>query len=218
MFCHNIVKSLKDQGKEGWLKQQERSDLAAAAEAVYIYIYIYIYIIWMWELDSEESWAPKNWCFWTVMMEKILVSPLDCKEILPVHSEGDQPWVFIGRTDAEAEIQYFGHHIQRVDSLKKTLMLGGIGGRRRSGRLLQWNEMARWHHQLYGHEFVWTPGVANGQGGPACCNSWGRRIGHNWATELTDRNKGGRREVQDGEHVYTCGRFTLMYGKTNKIL
>ena len=68
------------------------------------------------------------------MMEKILVSPLDCKEILPVHSEGDQPWVFIGRTDAEADIQYFGHHIQRVDSLKKTLMLGGIGGRRRRGR------------------------------------------------------------------------------------
>ena len=69
-----------------------------------------------------------------MVLEKTLESPLNCKEILPVHSEGDQPWVFIGRTDAEAEIQYFGHHIRRVDSLKKTLMLGGIVGRRRSGR------------------------------------------------------------------------------------
>ena len=68
------------------------------------------------------------------MLEKTLESPLDCKEIQPVHPKEEQSWVFIGRTDAEAEIQYFGHHIQRVDSLKKTLMLGGIGGRRRRGR------------------------------------------------------------------------------------
>ena len=68
------------------------------------------------------------------MMEKILVSPLDCKEIQPVHSKGDQSWVFFGRTDAEAEIQYFGHLMRRVDSLEKTLMLGGTGGRRRRGR------------------------------------------------------------------------------------
>ena len=93
----------------------------------------------MWELDSEESWAPKNWCFWTVVLEKTLESPLDCKEIQPVHSKGDESWVFIGRTDAEAELQYFGHFMWRVDSLEKTLMLGGIGGRRRRG----WQRM-RW--------------------------------------------------------------------------
>ena len=68
------------------------------------------------------------------MLEKILESPLDCKEIQPVHSKGDQSWVFIGRTDAETETQYFGHLMRRVDSLEKTLMLGGIGGRRRRGR------------------------------------------------------------------------------------
>ena len=86
------------------------------------------------ELDCEESWVPKNWCFWTVVLEKILESPLDCKEIQPVHSEGDQPWVFFGRTDAKLKLQYFGHLMLRVDSLKKTLILGGIGGRRKRGR------------------------------------------------------------------------------------
>ena len=87
----------------------------------------------MWELDCEESWAPKNWCFWTMVLEKTLASPLDCKEIQPVHPKGNQSWILIGRTDVEAETP-FGHLMWRVDSLEKTLMLGGIGGRRRRGR------------------------------------------------------------------------------------
>ena len=90
--------------------------------------------VWMWELDCEESWVPKNGCFWTVVLEKTLESPLDCKEIQPVHSEGDQPWDYFGKNDVKLKLQYFGHLIQRVDSLEKTLMLGGIGGRRRRGR------------------------------------------------------------------------------------
>ena len=90
--------------------------------------------VWMWELDSEEGWAPKNWCFRTVVMEKTLESPLDCKEIQPVHSEGDQPWDFFGRNDAKAETPVLWHLMGRVDSLEKPLMLGGIGGRRRRGR------------------------------------------------------------------------------------
>ena len=93
----------------------------------------------MWQLDCEESWALKNWCFWTVVLEKTLLSPLDCKEIQPVHSKGDQSWVFFGRTDAKLKLQYFGHFVWRVDSLEKYLMLGGIGGRRRRG----WQRM-RW--------------------------------------------------------------------------
>ena len=88
----------------------------------------------MWELDCEESWAPKNWCFWTVVLEKTLESPVDCKEIQPVHPKGDQSRVFIRRTYVEAEPQYFGHLMRRVDSLEKTLMLGAIGGRRKRGR------------------------------------------------------------------------------------
>ena len=88
----------------------------------------------MWELDCEEGWAPKNWCFWTVVLEKPLVSPLKCKEIQPVHSEGDQSWDFFGRNDVKVKLQYFGHLIWRADSLEKTLMLGVIGDRRRRGR------------------------------------------------------------------------------------
>ena len=87
----------------------------------------------MWELDCEESWVLKSWCFWTMVLEKTLESPLDCREIQPVHPK-DQFWVFIGRTDAEAETPILGHLMQRVDSLEQTLMLGGIGGRRRRGQ------------------------------------------------------------------------------------
>ena len=87
----------------------------------------------MWELDCEESWAPNNWCFWTVVLEKTLESPLDCMEIQPVYPKGDQSWVFFGRTDAEAETPVLCPLMQRVDSLEKTLMLGGIGGRRKRG-------------------------------------------------------------------------------------
>ena len=86
-----------------------------------------------------------------MVLEKTLESPLDCKEIQPVHSKGDQSWVFFGRTDIKLKLQYFGHLMQRVDSLEKTLMLGGIGGRRRRGR--QRMRLAGWHHQLDAHEF-----------------------------------------------------------------
>ena len=88
----------------------------------------------MWELDCEESWAPKNWCFWTVVLEKTLESPLDCKEIQPVHSEGDSPGISLAGMMLKLKLQYFGHLMWRVDSLEKTLMLRGIGGRRRRGR------------------------------------------------------------------------------------
>ena len=93
-----------------------------------------------WELDGEESWAPKNWCFWTVVLEKTLESPLDCKKIQPVHPKEDQSCVFIGRTDVEAEtpILWPLFLMWRVDSLEKTLMLGMIGGRRRGWQRMRW--------------------------------------------------------------------------------
>ena len=87
----------------------------------------------MWQLDYKESWVPKNWCFWTVMLEKSLESPLHCKEIQAVHPKGDQSWVFIGRTDVEAETPIFGHLMWRDDSFEKTLMLGKIEGMGRRG-------------------------------------------------------------------------------------
>ena len=87
----------------------------------------------MWELDYKESWVPKNLCFWTMVLEKTLESPLDCKEIQPVHPKGNQSRIFIGRTDAEAETPILGHLMWRTDSLEKTLMLGKIEGGRRRG-------------------------------------------------------------------------------------
>ena len=138
--------------------------------------------VWMWELDCEESWLPKNWCFWNVVLEKTLENPLDCKEIQPVHSRGDQPWVFFGRTDAEAELQYFGHLMGRVDSLEKTLMLGGIGGQKEKGTTE--DEMSGWHHWrctwvwVNSRSWWWTgrPGVLRFMGS--------QRVRHGWETEL----------------------------------
>ena len=93
----------------------------------------------MWELDYKESWVLKNWCFRTVVLEKNLESPLNCKEIQPVHPKWDQSWVFIGRTEAKAETPVLWPLMQRVDSLEKSLILGGIGGRRKRGwQRLRW--------------------------------------------------------------------------------
>ena len=89
--------------------------------------------IWMWELDCEESWAPKNWCFWIMLLEKTLESPLNCKEIQPVHPKEISPGCSLEGLMLKLKLQYFGHLMQRVDSLEKTLMLGGIGGQRRRG-------------------------------------------------------------------------------------
>ena len=93
----------------------------------------------MWELDYKESWARKNWCFWSVVLEKTLESRLDCQEIQPVHLKGDQSWVFIEGLILKLKLQYFGHLMRRADSFEKTLMLGRIEGRRRRG----WQRM-RW--------------------------------------------------------------------------
>ena len=94
---------------------------------------------WMGELDYKESWVPKNWCFWSVVLEKTLESPLDCKEIQPVHPKGDQSWIFIGRTYIEAETQYFGHLMRRAVSFEKTLLMGTIeGGSRRGWQKMRW--------------------------------------------------------------------------------
>ena len=126
--------------------------------------------VWMWELDYKESWAPKNWCFWTVMLEKTLDSPLEYKEIQQFHPKGNQSWIFIGRTDAEAETPVFGHLMQRTDSLEKTLMLREIEDRRRRGP-----QRTRWHHWLNGHEFEQDLGNSERQGSLACCSPWGRK-------------------------------------------
>ena len=137
----------------------------------------------MWELDCEESWAPKYWCFWTVVLEKTLENPLDCKEIQPVHPKGDQSWVFIGRTDAKAEtpILWPPH--------EKSWLIGKDVDAARDWRQekgMTEDEIAEWHQRLNAHEFGWTPGVGDGQGGLACCNSWGHKESD--TTEWTELN------------------------------
>ena len=127
----------------------------------------------MWELDGEESWALKNWCFWTVVLEKTLESPLDCKEIQTVHPKGHQFWVFIGRTDVEAEILRFWPPHAKSWLIWKDPDVGKDWGWEEKG--LTEDEMVEWHHWLNGHEFGWTPGVGDGQRGLACYNSWSRK-------------------------------------------
>ena len=112
--------------------------------------------VWMWELDYKESWVPKNWCFWTVVLEKTLESPLDHKEFQPVHPKGDQSWVFIGRTDAEAKTP-----ILWLPDVKNWLLgKDSMEGMRNSGKDWRWEEkgttegeMVGWHHRLDGHGF-----------------------------------------------------------------
>ena len=133
----------------------------------------------MWQVDCEESWAPKNWCFWTVEL-KTLVSPLDYKEIQPVHSEGDQPWDFFGRTDAKAETPILWPAYVKSWLIGKDPDAGRDWGQEEKGTTE--GERAGWHHRLNGYEFGWTPGVGDGQGGLVCCNSWGRK-----ESDMTER-------------------------------
>ena len=109
------------------------------------------------ELDPKENWALKNWCFWTVVLEKTLESPLDFREIQPVRPKGNQPWIFIGRTDADAPILWPPDEKD---------------WRQEENRMTE-DEMVGWHHWLDGHEFEQAPGVGDGQWSLACCSPWG---------------------------------------------
>ena len=126
--------------------------------------------VWMWELDYKESWVPKNWCFWTVVLEKTWES-LDCREIQPVHSKGNQSWIVIGRTDAEAEAPILSPPDAKNWLLRKDPD-AGKDWRQEEKRVTKDN-MVGWHHQLDGHEFEKASGNADGQGTQACCSPWG---------------------------------------------
>ena len=127
----------------------------------------------MWELDPKEGWALKNLCFWTVVLEKTLESPLDCKEIQPVHSEGDQTWTFIGRNDAEAETPILWLPNAKSWLVRKDPEAGKDWKQEDKGMME--GEMFWWHHRLNGHEFEQALGGDEGQGGLACCNPWSRK-------------------------------------------
>ena len=134
----------------------------------------------MWDLDCEEGWAPKNWCFWTVVLEKTLESPLDCKEIQPAHPKGNQSWVFFGRTDAEAQTPILWPPHAKSWLTGKDCDAGRDWGQEEKGTTE--DEIAGWHYRLDGHEFGWTPGVGDGQGVLTCFDSCGPK---SW-TRLSD--------------------------------
>ena len=134
----------------------------------------------MWELDCEEGWAPKNWCFWTVVLEKTLESPLHCKEIQPLHSKEICPGCSLEGMMLKLKLQYFGHLMQSW-LIGKDSDAGRAWGQEEKG--ITEDEMAGWHHWLNDRESEWTPGVGDGQ--PGVLRFMGsQRVGHDWATEL----------------------------------
>ena len=124
--------------------------------------------VWMWELDYKASWVLKNWCFWTVVLEKTLESPLDSKEIQTVHPKGNQSWIFIGKTDAEVETPILWP-LDVKNWFEKILMLGKIEGRKRRGQ-----QRRRWLEGIT-DSMDETPGVGDREGGLAYCSPWGRK-------------------------------------------
>ena len=136
----------------------------------------------MWELDYKEGWVLKNWCFWTVVLEKTLESPLDCKDIQPVQPKLNQSWIFIGRTDAEAETPILWSPDRKNWLIWKDFDAGK--GWRQEEKGMTEDEMIAWHHRLDGHEWVksrswwWT-------GGPGVLQSMeSQRVGREWVTKL----------------------------------
>ena len=127
----------------------------------------------MWKLDHKEGWIPKNWCFWNVVLENTLENPLDCKEIQPVYPKGNQSWIFIGRTDADAEAPL----LWPPDA--KNWLIGKDSdawkGWRQEKKGMTEDEMVRWHHRLDGHESEQASGVGDWEGSLACCSLWGHK-------------------------------------------
>ena len=142
----------------------------------------------MWELDDKESWAPKNWCSWTVVLEKTLESPLNSKEIQPVHPKGNQSWIFIGKTDDEAETPVLWPPNAKNWLIGKDPGAGKDWKQEEKGTIE--DEMVGWHHWLDGQEFEQAPGVGDAEGSLVHCCLWGHKESrYDWATELTDINR-----------------------------
>ena len=150
--------------------------------------------VWMWELDYNESWVPKNWCLWTVVLEKTLESPLNNREIKLVNPKGNQPWIFIGSTDAEAESPILWPPDVKSQLIGKDP--DARKDRRQEEEGTTEDEMVRWHHQLNGHQFEQTPGDGEGQRSLVCCSPWGHKESD--MTEWLNNNmvKQGRRKSQ----------------------
>ena len=146
--------------------------------------------VWLWELDHREDWALKKWCFWTVVLERTLESPFNCKEIQPVHPKGDQSWVFIGRKDVEAEIPILWPPDAKSWLIWKDPDAGKDWGQEEKGTTE--DEMVGWHHPLNGQEFEQTLVDGEGQGRQTgMLQSKGlQRVEHDWVTEQQNKLTG----------------------------
>ena len=166
----------------------------------------------MWELDYKESWVPKNWCFWTVVLEKTLESPLDCMEIQPVHPKRNQSKIILEGLMLKLKLQYFGHLMWRTDSLEKTPMLGKIeDGRRRGWQRMKWLDgITNWWTWVWASKLAMTgrPGVLHSMGS--------QRVEHDWATEsnwteytlkLNDFLSEGKKEVTFDTQIKNKGKL-----------
>ena len=129
--------------------------------------------VWMWELDYKEGWEPKNWCFWTVVLEKTLESPLDCKEIQPVHPKWNQSWIFIARTDLEAETPILWPPDSKNWLIGKDPDAGNDWRQEEKGTTE--DEIVGWHHWLDAHDFEQALGVGDRQRSLVCCSPWGNK-------------------------------------------
>ena len=136
----------------------------------------------MWELDHKESWASKNWCFWTVVLRRPLRIPWTARRFNQSILKEISPDYSLEGLMLKLKLQYFGHLIWRTDSIRKDPDAGKDWGQEEKGTTE--DELAGWHHGLDGREFQQALGVGEGQGSPACCSPWGCRVGCNWATEL----------------------------------
>ena len=156
----------------------------------------------MWELDYKESWVPKNWCFWTVVLVKTLESPLDFKEIQPVHPKWNQSLLFIGRIDAEAEAPILWPPAEKNWLTGKYSDVGKYWRQEEKGTT--GDEMVGWHHWLDGHEFEQALGVGEGQGSLACCSPWGHK-----ESDMTEWMKWTDSALKEVEHIFRILKCSL---------
>ena len=164
------LKESYDQPRQHIKKQRHYFANKGPSSQIYVFSSSHVQ---MWELDYKEGWVLKNWCFWTVVLEKTLEHPLDCKEIQPVHSEGDQPWNFFGRNDAEAETPVLWPPHAKSWLIGKDSDAGR--DRRQEEKGTTEDEMAGWHHRLNGLESEQTLGDGDRQGSLVCCSPWGHK-------------------------------------------
>ena len=165
-------------------------DITSLTKVCLVKAMVFPVAVQMWDLDHKDSWAPKNWCFWTVVLEKTLENPLNCKQIKPVNPKGNQPWIFIGRTDAEAETPIHWPPDAKNQLIRKDPDAGTDWRQEEKGATE--DEMFGWHHWLNGHESEQAPGDGGGQESLVCCSPWGHK--ESWLRDWTTILKLGRSE------------------------